>query len=488
VATTLPILSLFLSSIPPRGFPLKSGAEQVAAAAAMATFTRSLLVAALTASVAVARVAAQNAADVEAALFSDFPDVAAGFGFTSAIIPIESTLFNWGGSYPAAEEVYGGVQFAAIDASVNYQCGLRRDDLSLLCWGTGGANSAPTGTRFLRLSTGQFHACGLRFNEDLVDLTTLSLRDNSAAGRTAFFSSIEPLCWGSALSDSNRENLEFDNIGTAEDPVVSIHAGRSVTCTRTFTGRIACSGIFPGASGGSETEASSVTPTERFRSISLGDSHACGVTVDGVMQCFGGCSDVSAECVPPTGVTWSGEEGTIASGASYSCALNADGDARCWGSASLFQSWEATRHPLPTDVEFSELRAGRFHLCGIRKTPTDSTTTSGTIQCWGQCAFEECDLPQDNPLSDNTVPCSRRTATNRLCSRETSENGVCEVRSCQSGFVWSLSGRCTCQRKEVTQMVMERQINGTDDGAGFFECRTDGTRLIVTPTDPECTG
>lgn len=453
----------------------------------MVSPTRSLLVVVAVATLVATPVRAQNLQDIVSELFGDFPRVAPGFGFTSAIIPLESTLFNWGNSYPNAEAVYGGVQFAAIDASPNYQCGLRRDDMSLLCWGGGNEVSrAPIGDHFLRLSTGQGHACGLAFDETLVDVSTATLRDDTDAGRRAFFASIVPQCWGSALSSTNDANLQVPNIGTTDDPLVSIHAGRSYTCVRTFSGRVGCSGIFAGALGASETEASSVTPTTLFRTISSGESHVCGISTAGAMECFGGCSGVSGECEPPSGETWMGDEGTVASGRQYTCALNEGGTPICWGSETLFQSWVATSHPTPTNVTFSELHGGRFHLCGIIQSPTDASL-AGNVQCWGQCAFSECDLPEDNPINTNGVKCTRRAATTRNCLRTTSETDVCELRTCGNGFIWSLDGGCDCDMREAPRYVATTQINGTTGGTGFYNCVRDGRRFIVTPQDPNCT-
>lgn len=115
----------------------------------------------------------------------------------------------------------------------------------------------------------------------------------------------------------------------------------------------------------------------KFLDVSAGDSHLCGVLIDGTLTCWG--RDRGGSTKPPAG-TYS----AVSSASDYSCALSTDMTARCWGTDTHGQ----THAP---DGTFTALSTGRLHACGVRPT--------GAVACWGADGSTE-DSPIDSPAGN----------------------------------------------------------------------------------------
>ena len=101
--------------------------------------------------------------------------------------------------------------------------------------------------------------------------------------------------------------------------------------------------------------------SQRFRAITAGSSHSCGLRTDGTIQCWG--SNWEGKAVAP-----SGQFSAVTVSYNHSCGLRTDGTIQCWGS----------RDHLETDApdgQFTAITAGWQHSCGLR--------IDNTIQCWG---------------------------------------------------------------------------------------------------------
>ncbi|HKP28998.1 MAG TPA: hypothetical protein VJU15_06330, partial [Gemmatimonadales bacterium] len=130
-----------------------------------------------------------------------------------------------------------------------------------------------------------------------------------------------------------------------------------------------------------------------FKTVMVGDRHACGLGEDGTAFCWGsndaGQLGIGAIGNPPvfsnlsplvvTG-GFSFSRGT--SGAAHSCAITLVAVAYCWGSNDAGQLGNSTNGVSPAVVSgsnaFSILSAGVKHTCGL--------TTGGRVYCWGSNA------------------------------------------------------------------------------------------------------
>ena len=215
----------------------------------------------------------------------------------------------WGlGSDPNAEEGFffdhdydqstppEGVRFLAVSAGGNHTCGIREDTGEATCWGLGSDPNAeegaldydqstpPEGVRFLAVSAGGNHTCGIR--EDTGEAT----------------------CWGLG-SDPNTDESEgnYDQSTPPEGVrFLAVSAGGAHTCgIREDTREATCWGL------GSDPNADESfffdydydqsTPPEgvRFLAVSAGRDHTCGIREDDAVVCWG--FDFPGESFPPSG-------------------------------------------------------------------------------------------------------------------------------------------------------------------------------------------
>ena len=103
-------------------------------------------------------------------------------------------------------------------------------------------------------------------------------------------------------------------------------------------------------------------PNGRFKSVSAGSWHSCGLRVDETVVCWGSHNRWGETDSP------GGAFAAVSAGEGHACGIRKDGTAVCWGRNSRDQA----RAPAG---RFSAITAGNEHSCGVR---LDSTTV-----CWG---------------------------------------------------------------------------------------------------------
>jgi alpha-tubulin suppressor-like RCC1 family protein len=246
--------------------------------------------------------------------------------------------------------VPGGVRFATASSGVLTGCGVTVGH-ELYCWPFGftytyyqyvpGVAVAVSGpTGFTGVSVGEYHRCAVGTDE-------------------------QGYCWG--------ESNAFGELGDGRHPQAS-------------------------------TTPSPVQGGIRFRNISVGEWHSCGLGTSGIIYCWGLNEvgqlgiDSSATCPPahpcsplPRAVSGGLTFKAVTAGALHTCALAVDGAAYCWGNNTSGQvgAWttetcgdQYNSYPCATKPmrvlaanAFVEVTAGSDHSCGV--------TATGTVWCWG---------------------------------------------------------------------------------------------------------
>lgn len=208
-------------------------------------------------------------------------------------------------------------KFKAVAVGIGYSCALRLDG-SPVCWGddASGETSPPQDARYTALALGSHHSCGLR-----------------ADGT--------PECWG------------HDEDGRLTPPSTAYGVEESDDSTNEQT-----------------VERSPLA----FKGIAAGNSFTCGLTLDGLLACWGDLERAQ----PPADVVGQAFTSITAVG-NYVCVERSEGSRRCWGSGRF-------RRSLDNDAGFIEVSANEELTCGRR--------TDGTVQCWGG---EYQDLPSNTP-------------------------------------------------------------------------------------------
>jgi len=131
-----------------------------------------------------------------------------------------------------------------------------------------------------------------------------------------------------------------------------------------------------------------VAGDRHFLALSVGDYHACGLTLTTEVLCWGSnayfetADDPSSWIYTPTKVSIPERVTQLASGADHTCALTEDGAVYCWGrnvEGELGLGYQSWREPQPTrvvgDLHLVTITAGTQHTCGL-----DSL---GMAYCWG---------------------------------------------------------------------------------------------------------
>lgn len=124
----------------------------------------------------------------------------------------------------------------------------------------------------------------------------------------------------------------------------------------------------------------------RFRDVSAGQGHACGIDLDGALWCWGrntehqlGTPSLEHQHRAPI-KTLDGPVAQVVAGAFGTCAVLVGGELRCWSDVPIDDVGLYLRNQTPTRVELGEpvkdVDTQWFHVC--------ARTTSDRLFCWGR--------------------------------------------------------------------------------------------------------
>jgi alpha-tubulin suppressor-like RCC1 family protein len=290
---------------------------------------------------------------------------------------------------PSLTAATPALAFYQVSAGWSHSCGVTTDNRAF-CWGFYGlgpgqalGDGSTTGSltpvavagglRFRQVSAGFSGACGVTLD------------------RRAY-------CWGS----NDRGELGDGSTTLRLKPVAVAggHLFRQVETTFQHTcgvsypdDRLYCWGDNFDAQLGDGTRTNRLTPvavasTLRFRQVTAGYNHTCGVTSDNRAFCWGrnefgqvGDSSRAFRRFRPSRVARWLQFHQVDAGRDFTCATTTDDRAFCWGDGrsgqlgnnrSAFVFWP---RPVAGGLHFDRVSAGAFHTCG--------ETTGNRAYCWG---------------------------------------------------------------------------------------------------------
>ncbi len=286
------------------------------------------------------------------------------------------------------------------------------------------------GQRFVRLSAGAYHSCGI-----------------SVDGRA--------YCWGEGsqgqLGDGGDSSRPIPTAVESEQTFRAISAGSAHTCAVAADGTAHCWGanVYGQAGNGESSNVNPPMPASTgltFVAISAGGRHTCALNEEGSAYCWGsnrsgqlgsatpliGCS-AGADCSSePVEVGSGGRFAALTVGANHSCGLASDGKAYCWGGNAHGQLGDGSTvdRSVPVAVSggllFAALEAGDNHTCGL--------STRGRIYCWGSndggqlgsAAFVDHVLPGSPVVPpDESVFAALNAGGAHTCAITTRNDGFC---------------------------------------------------------------
>jgi hypothetical protein len=199
-------------------------------------------------------------------------------------------------------------------------------------------------------------------------------------------------CWGSDTygqlgidaPDAGTDQLGPATVNLTE--VEDIAASDTFTCV-TSNHAVWCWGDTPLGSFASPSSVGDPisSPLSAVSALTVGESHACAITTDGMLYCWGdgslgqvgaGDAGVLQQPVPVLAIGYTGAH--VAAGRTHTCALGDDGGVVCWGTfdaagATPFDAPAPTLVPLPFPAR--SIAAGDGVTCAAG---------SGTVACFGK--------------------------------------------------------------------------------------------------------
>lgn len=141
---------------------------------------------------------------------------------------------------------------------------------------------------------------------------------------------------------------------------------------------------------------------QKFKSISSGSDHTCGVDEQGGLFCWGKNSDGDLGWPPamsfdlPKQVPTQLRFKSVSCGANSTCAITEDGKAYCWGGNEQGQLGNGTKVGSIAPVEVAS--SSKFQMISVGDRYACAITTDGATLCWG--------LNGDGELGNNTFKTS----------------------------------------------------------------------------------
>ena len=276
---------------------------------------------------------------------------------------------------------------AAISAGNSHSCALLTSG-AVKCWGLN--NHGQLGDDSNTQSPVPVDVKGLASG-----VTAISSGDHHAC---AVLTSGALKCWGQNGQGQLGNGKKIDSLtpvgvsGLTAD-VAAVSAGSAHTCALLKSGGVKCWGNnFYGQLGnGSKTD--SPVPVDvsglsgKVASISVGNNHACAVSVSGGLECWGNSDrgqlgNGSKTGFAPVAVSGlSANVAAVAAGLDNSCAILTSGAAKCWGRNEHGQLGNGTKADSPVPADVSGLSANvatmasGLHSCAV--------LTTGAVKCWG---------------------------------------------------------------------------------------------------------
>ena len=287
-----------------------------------------------------------------------------------------------------AEAAASTLVFSQVSTDDTHTCGITTDNLAY-CWGHNGSGELGDGTpnQYTTLVPVAV-AGGHRF------------RQVSAGGATcAVTTSYRAYCWGEgaggALGNGTETPTQLTPVPVSGGlQFLQVEAGEFHTCGVTYPDRRAyCWGENQLGELGDGTSTRRLVPVlvaggHRFREVSPGRFHTCGVTTSDQAYCWGwnnvgqiGDGTDVPQRLRPTLVAGGHAFRQLDAGSEHNCAVTTTQRAFCWGSGRFGEIGDGktylryTPRAVAGGLSFDRVSAGNHHTCG--------ETQANLAYCWG---------------------------------------------------------------------------------------------------------
>ena len=274
------------------------------------------------------------------------------------------------------------------------------------------------------INTGTLKCWGVKYGKNLIPSIVPGISDASAvAGDCVLLHNGTVKCLNFA-TDGYLDKRKMSRLVSGITNALSLVSGSGFYCALLHDGKVKCWGSNyygqlgngrQSASGVPEGTATYVIGLENVKALSAHNDHACAVSNDGNVHCWGnfdhypmrGDKDQSANHDIPLAIqSISGAIG-IASGDTFDCALLRDHGVKCWG--DIDAAWDKVRPANATSGDrlrmmiaggasqihdVMSLSAGDDYVCALLQ--------DGTVKCWGNnfegSLGDGTQNPSENPV------------------------------------------------------------------------------------------
>ena len=313
-------------------------------------------------------------------------------GNTNQITPKKVSAFSNGPEL-------GNVEHVGLGASADHSCILKTDG-GFLCWGSGRGGQLGEGTNRLWSHL---------YPKTVVSPPSVILGKDIGAGgqHTCVIQGNGVNCWGRGFGGQLGNNARVisaspvfaSTLGSSEFQEIS--SGESYSCVLNQAGQVHCWGYgILGDNKGYRISESSVhvsempnlIPMPEITQVSVGSEHACAVTIEGKVLCWGkgesgrlGNGAVDDSLLPDyvyNDLVHLNKIKQVSAAEEHTCALRTNGNVFCWGSkvkgrlgsgsGGGYRDKAVQVSNLTTAVQIS---AGERHTCALK--------ANREVVCWG---------------------------------------------------------------------------------------------------------
>ena len=207
-------------------------------------------------------------------------------------------------------------RYTAVNVGLWHTCAIRESE-EIECWGSsegdryyGQANPPPG--NFIAVSAGNWHTCAIRTSGEI-----------ECWGKTSEYTH-----YSDALTEP--QTIEIEQADPPPGSYTAVSAGQWHTCGLRTSGEIKCWGLkgIPYLEAGMLVETSddrrTSAPDGRFRAVSAGGFHTCGLRENGAIECWGR-NDFGQTNAPEGRFT------AVNANRTRTCGLRDTGEIECWG-------------------------------------------------------------------------------------------------------------------------------------------------------------
>jgi len=298
-----------------------------------------------------------------------------GYGPNHSLLPPTESTLSTGLFHTCAITYRAGVD---QDTCGNKPCG------PVKCWGHDerGQSTPPPGVMFQQISAGGFFTCGVKadgrvvcwgdIDHPLQSFQALSSEEQAKVKRARRLQQEEDRKKGVKNNRSRQQSLH------GNDYYLQVSSGNKHACAITKDYDVHCWGR-------NDYGESSPPPEGKFVHLSAGHSFTCGILSNGEAKCWG--KDNMGQSSPPSYPESTFEQVSASIGGDHACGvLKQDGDVQCWGNNGRGQSENQNGN-------FTQVSAGIRTSCAIQvvdetrvEASLNDDSVSTTIHCWGSRA------------------------------------------------------------------------------------------------------